>query len=102
MFFTKTGTVYRRIDTLNWVSKFPTTPLKTISCKIEPVQDLVAAWFGGMPAYDVRQIFTRDMDMLTWDKIVVEGITYQVQNPKPWDWLMSTYVILYCKISAWT
>lgn len=102
MFFTKSWEVYRRTTNAAWVTAFPWIPLKTIACKVEPVQDLAAAWLEGMSWLDIRQIFTRDMDMLTWDKIVIDWITYQVQHPKPRIGLMTSYIILYCNISAWT
>ena len=97
--YNKTWVISTRSIDANQVKTWATGA--TIACKIEPVQDLAWTGLDGIAWFDVKQIFTDNMDVKISDKITIDSVDYNIKWVKHWDWLMRKYSICYAVAKEW-
>lgn len=101
MFFNQTATVYKRAYDGNRVSTW--SSLGTISCKVIPLwgKDNIKNINDAID-FDGYKLYTRDLTIKPWYKIVVWGDTYFVKKKDENNGLLSSFGIYIVNKSQWS
>lgn len=100
MLYDKTASLYQRTTNAKHVTSYPATPTKTIAVNIQPIGDV--AWLDWMQSFNTYNLFTPELTVKEWDKIIQWTNIYIVKWTQNREWIMDKYSLCIVDLSKWT